>query len=422
MNLPSHFTGRENECEEIIGHLTSDSTQIVSVWGSPGFGKTSAAIAVGHRLQKRGLPVYFIPLSGLHSKDDLTSKLLSYFRTDESAKQGLKPEHEIGFIFERLSDPCVLILDNADDLLECGEPDVKKETSNLLKDIFNRSENAKILLTTREPMDYLDMSLQGYKSTRIGELDELSSEALVKILLPKASSSDATKIVHMCGQVPLAIWLLCKLLPNDSVQCSADLDELMRSESSLVELLDNPVYSSDARLKTLFESSFQRLSSQDQGALVSLSVLPETFDLKIASAVLGLESPPETKRVLETLQERALIDRCSNSGKFSIHKLLQSFAKDKGRQEMEETILTANTRFLLFYIDLAEKLNEMFLTGQSMKALVEFFDNERSIVKSLLDGCTNYRAADRVFQVLAKAEFFLATTFCTDELNFDKIF
>ena len=422
MNLPSHFTGRENECEEIIGHLTSDSTQIVSVWGSPGFGKTSAAIAVGHRLQKRGLPVYFIPLSGLHSKDDLTSKLLSYFRTDESAKQGLKPEHEIGFIFERLSDPCVLILDNADDLLECGEPDVKKETLNLLKDIFNRSENAKFLLTTREPMDYLDMSLQGHKSTRIGELDELSSKALVKILLPKVSSSDATKIVHMCGQVPLAIWLLCKLLPNDSVQCSADLDELMRSESSLVELLDNPVYSSDARLKTLFESSFQRLSSQDQGALVSLSVLPETFDLKIASAVLGLESPPETKRVLETLQERALIDRCSNSGKFSIHKLLQSFAKDKGRQEMEETILTANTRFLLFYIDLAEKLNEMFLTGQSMKALVEFFDNERSIVKSLLDGCTNYRAADRVFQVLAKAEFFLATTFCTDELKFDKIF
>ena len=160
MNLPSHFTGRENECEEIIGHLTSDSTQIVSVWGPPGFGKTSAAIAVGHRLQKCGLPVYFISLRGLHSKGDLTSKLLSHFRTDESAKQGLKPEHEIGFIFERLSDPCVLILDNADDLLECGEPHVKEETLNLLKDIFNRSENAKFLLTTREPN-----GLFGYVST-----------------------------------------------------------------------------------------------------------------------------------------------------------------------------------------------------------------------------------------------------------------
>ena len=422
MNLPPHFIGREKECEEIIGHVTSDSTQIVSVWGSPGFGKTCAAIAVGHQLQKLDLPVYFISLRGLTSKGDFTSKLLSHFRTGESKNQSLTPADEIGFIFATLSDPCVLILDNADDLLECGEPNVKEETLNLLKDILNRSEKVKFLLTTRESMAYLDMSLQGHKSTRIGELDKLSSSALVKKLLPHASSSDAIKIVHMCGQVPLAIWLLCKLLSDDSAQCSAALDELMLSKSSLLELLDNPEYTSDARLKTLFESSFLRLSSRDQEALVSLSVLPETFDLEIATAVLGLERSTETKEVLRRLQGRALIDRCSNSDKFSIHKLLQSFAKDKGEREMGETILIANTRFLLFYIDLAEKLNEMFLTGHSMKALIEFFDNERSIVKSLMDGCTNNKVADRVFQVLAKAEFFLDTAYWDDEPNFDKIY
>nr|XP_058962800.1 uncharacterized protein LOC131789670 [Pocillopora verrucosa] len=422
LNLPSHFTGREKECEEIIDHLTSDSTQIVSVWGSPGFGKTSTAIAVGHQLQKVGLPVCSISLRGLNSKVDLTSKLLSHFRTAESKNQSLTAADEIGFIFERLSDPCLLILDNADDLFECGEPDVKEKTVNLIKDLLNRSEKVKFLLTTREPMAYLDMSLQGHKSTRIGELDKLSSIALVKKLLPHASSSDAIKIVHMCGQVPLAIWLLCKLLSDDSAQCSAALDELMLSKSSLLESLDNPEYTSDARLKTLFESSFLRLSSRDQEALVSLSVLPETFDLEIATAVLGLERSTETKEVLRRLQGRALIDRCSNSDKFSIHKLLQSFAKDKGEREMGETILIANTRFLLFYIDLAEKLNEMFLTGHSMKALIEFFDNERSIVKSLMDGCTNNEVADRVFQVLAKAEFFLDTAYWDDEPNFDKIY
>ena len=422
LNLPSHFTGREKECEEIIDHLTSDSTQIVSVWGSPGFGKTSTAIAIGHQLQKVGRTVCSISLRGLNSKGDLTSKLLSHFRTAESKNQSLTAADEIGFIFERLSDPCLLILDNADDLFECGEPDVKEKTVNLIKDLLNRSEKVKFLLTTREPMAYLDMSLQGHKSTRIGELDKLSSSALVKKLLPHASSSDAIKIVHMCGQVPLAIWLLCKLLSDDSAQCSAALDELMLSKSSLLELLDNPEYTSDARLKTLFESSFLRLSSRDQEALVSLSVLPETFDLEIATAVLRLERSTETKEVLRRLQGRALIDRCSNSDKFSIHKLLQSFAKDKGEREMGETILIANTRFLLFYIDLAEKLNEMFLTGHSMKALIEFFDNERSIVKSLMDGCTNNEVADRVFQVLAKAEFFLDTAYWDDEPNFDKIY
>ena len=422
MNLPPHFIGREKECEEIIGHVTSDSTQIVTVWGSPGFGKTSTAIAVGHQLQKDGQPVCFISLRELNSKDDLTSKLLSHFRTADSKNQSLTPADEIGFIFERQSDPCFLVLDNADDLFECGEPDVKETTVNLIKDLLNRSEKVKFILTTREPMAYLDMSLQGHKSIRIRELDKSSSNALVKKLLPKASSADATKIVHMCGQMPLAIWLLCKLLSDDSVQSSADLDELMLSKRSLLESLDNPEYTSNARLKTLFESSFQRLSSQDQEALVSLSVLSETFDLKIATAVLGLERSTETKEILRRLQGRALLDRCSNSDKFYIHKLLQSFAKYKGEREMEETILIANTRFLLFYIDLAEKLNEMFLTGFSMKALIEFFDNERSIVKSLMDGCKNDKVADRVLQVLAKAEFFLATVFYDNELNFDNIF
>ena len=48
-----YFTGRQSECDEIVGHLTSDTTQLVSIWGSPGFGKTSVAIAVGHDLRNK---------------------------------------------------------------------------------------------------------------------------------------------------------------------------------------------------------------------------------------------------------------------------------------------------------------------------------------------------------------------------------
>ena len=59
--LPSvvpNFTGRQSECEEIIRRMTSESTRLVSICGSPGFGKTSVAIAVGHAVQSRGIPVY----------------------------------------------------------------------------------------------------------------------------------------------------------------------------------------------------------------------------------------------------------------------------------------------------------------------------------------------------------------------------
>ena len=75
-----HFTGRRSECDEIMGHLTSDTTQLVTIWGSPGFGKTSVAIAVGHDLRNKGMPVCWLSLRGLRSKAALTSKILGCIR------------------------------------------------------------------------------------------------------------------------------------------------------------------------------------------------------------------------------------------------------------------------------------------------------------------------------------------------------
>ena len=74
-----HFTGRQTECEEVVRHMISQSTQLVTISGSPGFGKTSVAIAVGHRLKRQGLPVYYLSLGNAKSTNDLMSKLLSIF-------------------------------------------------------------------------------------------------------------------------------------------------------------------------------------------------------------------------------------------------------------------------------------------------------------------------------------------------------
>ena len=130
--------------------MTSKSTRLVSVWGSPGFGKTSVAVAVGHRLQARELPVYFLSLRGLKSKSDLTSKFLSLFRkggTLETDKlQDLSADDELCFIFDRLPDYCVVILDNVDDLLEWGLPNVKEEVFFINFHIIFKSYMVKLII------------------------------------------------------------------------------------------------------------------------------------------------------------------------------------------------------------------------------------------------------------------------------------
>ena len=406
--------------------MTSESIRLVSVWGSPGFGKTSVAIAVGHHLQARELPVFFLSLRGIKSKSDLTSKFLSLFRqagTLETGKlQDLSADDELCSIFDSISERCVIILDNADDLLECGVPNVKEEVFNLIGEILNRSDKVNFLLTTRESLPYLNLHFQGHKSVRIRELDKLSCQTLAQELLPGASTSDLTKVSQICGQVPLAIKLLCSSISEDFTSSSQYL-ELMEATENIVEMLDNPDYPSNSRLRSLFESSFQRLSKQDQEAVVSMCILPAHFDLKISAAVLGITRTNEAEKMLRRLQRKSFID-CSSAefSKFSMHKLIQSFAREKGEADMKETVLLSKSRFHAFYIAQFEKLNENFLSGRSMSAFNEFYEDEKNIVQSLIDGCLDSQTADRVFDVLAKAELFLDTLFWSEGSAFYKIF
>ena len=62
---------------------------------------------------------------------------------------------------------------------------------------------------------------------------------------------------------------------------------------------------------------------------------------------------------------------------------------------MKEMVLNAKVRFFELYISLFETLTEKFLTGRSMSAFLEFFQNEESFVQSLIDGCLEERTVSK---------------------------
>lgn len=413
-----YFTGRQKECDEIIGHLFSESTRIVSIWGSPGFGKTSVAIAVGHEIQSRGLPVFWLSLRGLQSKADLTSKLLSFLRQplkNVFSAQHLSRDDELCQLFNEISDDLVFILDNADDLLESGLPKVnREEVMVFLEEILRRNQNVKFAITTRESFGFLDLHLEFHQSAvRIRPLEEASSRSLVHELLPDASTSDCKRITQICGHVPLAIKLLCSSISEDSAQPSQFLNELLVSSTeSIVEMLDSPGYPTNHRLRFLFNSSFERLSEQEKEALVSFSVLPENFDTEVAASVLE-KTERLTKNILQSLERKSLLDSSLERRLFKMHKLLQLFARERGNNEMKEIFYDSNNRFHAYYLSLFEKLNEQFLTGRSMSAFIAFYEDKQNIVQSLVDGCSYPETADRVFDVLNNAEIFLDSIFWT---------
>ena len=59
-----------------------------------------------------------------------------------------------------------------------------------------------------------------------------------------------------------------------------------------------------------------------------------------------------------------------------MHKLVLLFARQRGQDEMKEIMLNSKARLYAFYISLFEKLNKQFLTGQSMQAFIDFYEEK----------------------------------------------
>ena len=295
--LPSmvpHFTGRQRECEEVVRHMISQSTQLVTISGPPGFGKTSLAIAIGHRLKRQGLPVYFLSLRSAKSTNDLMSQLLAIFGHTRSAKKRIKNElssltNELCRLLSVIPSNFFIVLDNADDLFQGSEQKTSQEVLDLLENIFSRSKNVTFLCTTRISLSESLKKFQYHESINITSLDNESSSKLVQKLAQKVTVSDCLRITKICGRVPLAITLLCSLI-GENKKLTEYLDEFCRSSQKIIDMLDDPDSPSDQRLKILFQSSFEKLCQQEQEAFVSLSVfIGESFDEHAAVAVIGGE-------------------------------------------------------------------------------------------------------------------------------------
>ena len=438
-DLVPNFIGRQSERAEIMGHVTSESTRLVSIWGSPGFGKTSVAIAVGHDLQSKGMPVCWLSLRELKTKTDLTSKLLSFVkpsvRNDHPSSSYPSLDDQLCLLLSEISDRSIFILDNADNLLEAGadrllledgeRKSMKEEVIQLLKEILRRSKATIFALTTRESLDFLNIDLQGHQSVRIRLLDEESAKTLVEALLPAASSSDCMRILQICGLVPLAIKLMCSSISEDKAEPSQYLDEFMQCAStpSIAEMLDRPDYPDEYRLQSLFELSFKRLTAQEKKALVSLSILRENFSTEVAAAVFD-ENSLQTKKLLHSLRRKSLLDSGLQQEFFTMHKLIQTFAREKGQtDEMKDTVLKSKHRLNNFYVSLFKKLNQQYLTGHSMQAFVTFCKDEQSIIQSLRESLSDPITAHAVFEVLAKGELFLDNLFYLEgSTTFDEIY
>lgn len=113
-HISENFVGREDEMQVLLSRVNFEITEIriINIVGSPGFGKSTLAIQLGHKLVDQGVYVHYVNMEDLLSGSIelvLAEKILK--SSDISAKT---------VTFDRLlqwaRDRSLLILDNCDNV------------------------------------------------------------------------------------------------------------------------------------------------------------------------------------------------------------------------------------------------------------------------------------------------------------------
>ena len=402
------FTGRKAEIEEITNLITDQSTRLLNIWGSPGFGKTSTAIEVARNLFSLDCPVYFFKLQGISTVDEFLSKILGIFRSN-LVDLTLKPIDKVVSIFREISSPIFLIFDNVDDFLssESGSATL----THLFKELLDSNVDINVIFTTRELLENMRDQIEGFQDIRIRPLHPVSSVEFVRQRLPLFSENVVAKVAEICSHVPLAMKLVASLVENNTEDMANKILEELSLPGDLLEQIDSPYEKS---MKRLLEVLFEKLTLSDKHALISLTVfssarINKDAAIEVASGEMGVT---KVVRSLKTLVKKSLIDEDRGGEYYSIHPLICSFVVDKAKQsDFEDVFNTSSIRFCRYYFLLFEKLNDNFLAGKSVESpqLEDTMQNLPTVFYQT--SAKDFENFQDLFRILSKAEIFLSLTF-----------
>jgi tetratricopeptide (TPR) repeat protein len=399
------FTGREDEIEEITNLITGQSTRLLNIWGSPGFGKTSTAIEVARHLLSLNCPVYFFKLQGIRKADEFLSKILSIFKTN-LADLSLTPIDKLVSILREISSRIFLIFDNLDELLSSESSSVR--LAGLFGQLLDSNVNVNVVFTTREILENMRDLIECFRDIRIRPLHPLSSVEFVRQLLPSFSESVVANVAGISSNVPLAMKLVASVVENNNEDMANKLLEELSLSGNILEI----GRSYEQNMKRLFETPFEQLTLSDKHTLISLTVFSSGRISKDAAVDVISDEIGVVKAVgsLKTLVNKSLIDEDPCGEYYSIHPLIHSFVVDKAKQsDFKNVFQSSRILFCRYYFLLFERINDDFLSGKSVDTpqLEDAMEHLSIAIHYFTTSTCCLENWQDLFRILCKSEIFL---------------
>lgn len=357
----SSFVGRENDMTHIAQILSGPNCRLLTIVGAGGTGKTRLAIEIGSRLAERYRDgVRFIPLESVTGVQGLIFALADALKLTLSGQD--EPLGQLLHFLRRRQ--LLLILDNFEVLLEGAD---------VVADLVSGAPQVSLLVTSREPLKLnsewlyplagLDVPPEaagedsgGYSAVRLFEARALQVQPHFSLA---DELSGVVRLVRLLEGMPLAIELAAGWTQTLIAQ------EIAGEVERDIEFLTSRMRDAPERhrsMRTVIESSYRRLTRDEQQALNRLSVFAGSAGREAAQAVTQA-----SVQTLAALVDKSLL-RLSPGGRYSLHELVRRFAESQLEAAPGEAE-SARRRHAAFYSTLIRRQSRRLRTHEQLTVL-----------------------------------------------------
>ena len=378
--LSENFVGREQKMEEIMQFMDFENrtVRIINIIGSPGFGKSTLAVHVGHTVVKRGNVVHYVNMADFPEKD--VKQILSE-KVMDSARviaRLISFDTLLRWARERYYNN-LLILDNCDDVIHSQ----KEEFYDAVIKLVEESTHIKVIFTSRkhEPFPKYD---------RWVKIDELSEWHAHKLLESKLLSrvnitqEEMQQIAHHTGNVPLALHIIGSLLclPHSPTPSKV----IQKLQMNPMKILTPEDFPASEQMFTTIHLSYTYLSNETKKIGEQLTVFPGSFQLHAAIAIVCKTDFAlwiKCEEVLDRLVMSSLLEYDKRSERYQYHQLIREYflyVKRNNTHDADEQLVP---HFYIYYADMLMFISTQF--SRRYEKSLAVLDSERHNIQRLFE-------------------------------------